>query len=319
MRGLTCLRDKAPRGRDKSTLLQRPPKYCAFKPKCLSHRYVFSPLLLMSGPAPDEDLVDPSSPLPGNGPRGTCQLGKQTQERSAGGSSKSLTQAIVLDAGPDIPIINADEFIADFLPKVSGAEAALGRIVSWIETCPLYYADRRWAGFPTDPAKAGETEDLVFERLSVVFDAILAAVSEVTPELVGRRTTEYVAKPTKPPETVFRQDKSRPDAYFLFLNRFSRDKENPHWMDIAVAGEFKKENKPETVESVRGHRLSRGPSLLTGSQRISHKCCGTCTRKCGKTLGDESASDSRSRTATFGCTPLPAPRLSCRVLWTFFL
>lgn len=210
----------------------------------------------MSELEPDEDPVDTIvSPL-GSQILGTRQLGKRAQERSASGSLKSLTEAIVLDAGPDIPIINADEFIADFLPKVPGTDAVVGRIVSWIEACPEYYVDHRWEGFPEDPAKAGEKEDVVFGQLSVVFDAILAAVSELMPELVDRQTTEYVAKPTKPPETVFRRDMSRPDAYFLFLNRFSSDKENPHWMDIAVSGEFKKENNPETAESV-SHRRSR--------------------------------------------------------------
>lgn len=204
----------------------------------------------MSEPEPDTDPIVPApSPL-GTQPLGTRQAGKRAQERSASGSLTSLTKAIVLDAGPDIPIIKADEFIADFLPKVPGTEAVVGRIVSWIEAHPEYYSERRWRGFAEDPAKAGEKEDVVFSRLSVVVDAIIAAVSELVPDLSGSRTTEYIQKPTRPPETVFRQDISRPDAYFLFRKRFSRDGENPHWMDIAVSGEFKKENNPETTESV---------------------------------------------------------------------
>lgn len=176
-------------------------------------------------------------------------VGKNAQEKSCSTSSKSVTQAIVLDAGPDIPIIDADEFIKDFLPRVPGTDAVVGRIVSWIENCPKYYARRRWKKFAQDPDKYKQREPAVFARLSDVSNAVIEAVAEIMPELEATRTTTYVEKPTKPPETVFRQDLSRPDAYFLFRERFSADEKNPHWMDIAVAGEFKKKNNSETVES----------------------------------------------------------------------
>lgn len=219
------------------------------------------PLMVMVEPSSNEDPPPPlpppptvpphGSPTPGDGPFSTRQVGKNAQEKSCSTSSKSVTQAIVLDAGPDIPIIDADEFIKDFLPHVPGTDAVVGRIVSWIENCPKYYARRRWKKFAQDPDKYKQREPAVFARLSDVSNAVIEAVAEVMPELEATRTTTYVEKPTKPPETVFRQDLSRPDAYFLFRERFSADAKNPHWMDIAVAGEFKKKNNSETVESVR--------------------------------------------------------------------
>lgn len=221
-------------------------------------------------PEPDSDkdaTISRSSP-PGTGPLSTHQIGKNAQEKSCSTTSKSVTEAIVLDAGPDIPIIDADEFIRDFLPKVPGTDVVIGRIVSWIENCPKYYARRRWKKFAQDPANYKQWEPTVFARLSDVFNAVIEAVAEIMPELEATRTTRYVEKPTKPPQTVFRQDLSRPDAYFLFQEKFSKDEANPHWMDIAVTGEFKKDNNPETVESVRSSRSSFNPRVPILLHRI---------------------------------------------------
>lgn len=184
-------------------------------------------------------------------------------------SSEPLTEVIVLSAGPDIPVVDADEFVKEFLPKVPCTDFVVGRIVSWIENCPKYYAKHRWKRFVQDPAEYQQGKSAVFARLSDVSNTIVEAVADIMPELEATHTTRYIEKTLTPREKMFRQDLSRPDAYFLFRESFSRDDTNPHWMDIAAAGEFSKTNNSAAFENVRDPPLPIAHGRLLFAQDIA--------------------------------------------------
>lgn len=242
----------------------------------------------MSRSEPDKGIVNLFLTLPGTESLRTHWLGKKIKERPISDSTNSLSEAIAIDAGPDIPIVKADEFIAALLPEVPVTDTIVGTIVSWIEACPKYYTDRCWQGFPENPVKAEETEDVISTRLSVVFDAILAAVAVLVPEIVARHTIAYIENTTKPLETMFLSN-----AYFFFRNKFSGDDENPHWMDIAVTGNFRKGINLDATESVCQSRSLCGPHLLNWTSRTSRKCSETCNDCYARIRDDESASGSQ--------------------------
>lgn len=208
----------------------------------------------------------------------TKQLGRKPQESFSSASSDQLSDASVLDAGPDVPEISADEFLLDFLPKVPNAEGVVGDVVSWIKDNPKHYANGRWKSFRQDPVAYKQTEPKVFARMYDIYNAIIDAVEHCMPDLEQQRTTEYVQKPAQPPATVFRRDLACPDACFLFRDRQSRDKEMPHWMDIALIGEYKKKNTERAVRRVsRLHCYSAAVLIAGHRQNIKH----ILTRMCG--------------------------------------
>ena len=95
-----------------------------------------------------------------------------------------------------------------------------------------------WLGFETPPTESQKREDLIFEPLISVFDAMLELVKRdktLSPVLKMRHT------PNSAPFSK-RANGSRPDGFLELLERKSVDTEigKSNWEDIPVSMEFKK-------------------------------------------------------------------------------
>ncbi|EKM48777.1 uncharacterized protein PHACADRAFT_132197 [Phanerochaete carnosa HHB-10118-sp] len=99
----------------------------------------------------------------------------------------------------------------------------------------------RWSAFANcPPAVDPDDEDTVFAVLQDIISAIRGSSN-----IRVKRETNFLCKPTTVPSSSTRDNKSKPDGYFV-VNDDSVDKSAPRWIDIAVPAEFKKKNTDES-------------------------------------------------------------------------
>ena len=140
---------------------------------------------------------------------------------------------------------------------------SLGKVLSKLRKRG-HIADARWTAFPRDPYtysnKSGLVADddaeamherQVFAKLSNVIDAIEECAVD------GRRkkrtpTLLYESMPDSAPLSCFDEKAGRPDAYFVFDQRFQPDREDGRrlWRDLATPGVFKLRDTLDNLQNV---------------------------------------------------------------------
>ncbi len=100
----------------------------------------------------------------------------------------------------------------------------------------------RWRGFAKDPARCDRSVHQTFSHLEGVVKAVVGAASSVSSHLKPRLNFKNNPSPT----TTFQQwsDTRLPDACFL-------EDDECAWKNIAMCGEYQKENTSDCVEDVR--------------------------------------------------------------------
>lgn len=157
---------------------------------------------------------------------------------------------MIEDAGPAVVEVTEDEFVDSLLPEVPCPHETLLTIIHWVKAESGEYSKGRWAAFKQDPQSYKIKEDQVFSRLGNIVDAIQRAVEACAGGLLELKT-RYISIPSKAPECSQRYNLTRPDGCFVFNRSRSIGKAVPDWMDIALTGEFKKdENITKKVNDV---------------------------------------------------------------------
>lgn len=179
----------------------------------------------------------------------TPQLGKKSQSTASNGSLPDSRAAIIRDAGPECPELEVHTFVRDFLPRVPEINnAQVDSIVRHVKQRTRGYAGRRWTAFPDDPHCSDASETTVFQGLVKVIATIQKAAEYCVSGLVPK--TKYISLPSRPPHSLHRHNLTRPDGCFVFLNDRLGRRRIPHWMDIAITGEFKKVDSDQKLYDV---------------------------------------------------------------------
>lgn len=188
----------------------------------------------------------------------TPQRGKSSYEVTTSSDQEKSRDAVIEDAGPAIVEFTEDEFVSALLPQVPCSPKVLQKIIHWVKEDSGEYSNGRWTAFKQDPQSYKIKEDQVFSRLGNIVNAMQRAV-EVCVGGDLQLKTRYISIPSKAPECSQRYNLTRPDGCFVFNRPRSVSKAIPDWMDIALTGEFKKdENVTKKINDVSGIRLPLG-------------------------------------------------------------
>lgn len=175
----------------------------------------------------------------------------------------SKRKSVVLNAGPHVPQITVDDFFDNFLPKAHIKPTHLKAIQTRV--LRTSYEDGRWKSFPLDPGANKDPEDEAFLGLVDIANAVRDAALSCVPRLRAQTTFDNI--PDSPPVANNRPNKTRPDGYFVRADAMSANYKNPHWVDIAATGEYKKSGLSlKKLTDVSGWMLFFG-LLLTDGRR----------------------------------------------------
>lgn len=196
----------------------------------------------------------------------TVARGRNTSQPSYKTGDLNLGKTAVIRDLDRIAVVPLDYFNTACLPPLH-RQIDLAYIESSLCDNGVLSLDAgRWTVFFLDPEAESCHEDVVFGRLSGVFDAIVQAASDVTSTAAKLK---FVHKPTTAP-TSERTNTSRPDAYLRLANKKSVGEYATHfvdcWDDIAVSFEFKKRNGESKGERADvGHiiRFMYGTNIQT--------------------------------------------------------
>ena len=178
------------------------------------------------------------------------------------GDTEIARDAIARDTGPSIPEVQLALFLKHVWPQLPIAvEKSLTTIVDLLKGKGIQetsdskpaYANGRWTAFPKDPAQSVERENPVFVALVEIAQAISAAVAAIPAAespFTMDQTCEFSNTPDNVPSSTWRDCASRPDGYFIRTRRQQPEMTTPHWMDIALTGEYKKCSKIEDINDV---------------------------------------------------------------------
>lgn len=172
-------------------------------------------------------------------------------EFRSGDSTKRKT--VVFKDLQYIPVVSIKYFKDAILPKTPITNIA--NVRDSLIKSSLWTEDKGWARFYSEPGEDSEPreyplpepsndsrlEEVVFEGVGRVFDDVVKAAKQVSPQLLP--TLELISEPSKSPSS-HRLNTARPDAYLLMKQRKSIPKDptddQDSWDDIAVSFEFKK-------------------------------------------------------------------------------
>ncbi|GJE89550.1 hypothetical protein PsYK624_056530 [Phanerochaete sordida] len=98
-----------------------------------------------------------------------------------------------------------------------------------------------WKAFPTAPKYSEAPEDVIFQKLEDVVEAVATAANhhlmQLELECTAVRRFRYTSNHNRTPLSSHRNSESRPDAYFLTTVPSTP---RPRWWDIGPVAEFKK-------------------------------------------------------------------------------
>ncbi len=188
------------------------------------------------------------------------------------GKLEGSRTAILRDLGRLVNQLSYELFRVHIFPRIPNSICLKTILDELVEREVI--VDGRWKAFPHDPFEYSCTnskkrrgsidaekrkEKEVFAQLAIIIDAIQECVDE---EALTLTTTEYESKPDSVPVCCFDEKEGRPDAYFVFSQRFLRDRRDGRrlWRDIAATAEFKLLDTQETLKDVR-----RQCAILCGS------------------------------------------------------
>ncbi|KAL4068805.1 hypothetical protein V8B97DRAFT_1872938 [Scleroderma yunnanense] len=170
----------------------------------------------------------------------TVPRARNTSQPSYRTGDLNLGKTAVIKDLNHIAVVPLDYFNTAVLPPLYPQIDLADIESSLYDTGVLSLDTKRWAAFPVDPEADSSHEDVVFGRLSGIFDAILQAAAHATGTAAKLNFTQ---KPATAP-TSERTNTSRPDAYLLLVNKKSvgghAQRSVDCWDDIAVSFEFKK-------------------------------------------------------------------------------
>ncbi|KAL4074509.1 hypothetical protein V8B97DRAFT_1868896 [Scleroderma yunnanense] len=172
----------------------------------------------------------------------TVPRGRNTSQPSYRTGDLNLGKTAVIRDLDRIAVVPLDYFNTAVLPPLHPQIELADIESSLYDTGVLSLDTDRWAAFPVDPEADSSHEDVVFGRLSGIFDAIVQAAANATGTAAK---LNFKQKPATAP-TSERTNTSRPDAYLLLVNQKSvgghAKRSVDCWDDIAVSLEFKKRN-----------------------------------------------------------------------------
>lgn len=165
-----------------------------------------------------------------------------------------------------VPKANLSRFLNTIMPfsslpeglqTESGIEAVMDALQSGSNPALQKQGDAyTWTSFPVAPKDNGSRDPDVFRQLEDVVADITKAASSLF-EDKRKRTRTSSLKPNfryknnghKIPTSEHRDNNTRPDGYFLLPGALDPNK--PGWADIAILGEFKKDESKSDVDDVR--------------------------------------------------------------------
>ena len=141
---------------------------------------------------------------------------------------------------------------------------SLGKVLSKLRKRG-HIADARWTVFPRDPhtyskkssgfVADDDTEAAHEKQVFAKLSNIIGAIEECAVD--GRRkkrtpTLLYESMPDSALLCCFDEKAGRPDAYFVFGQRFQPDREDGRrlWRDLATPGEFKLRDTRDNLQDV---------------------------------------------------------------------
>lgn len=171
--------------------------------------------------------------------------------------------SVVLNAGPNVPQLSTKDFFARFIPNIHITPKEQKAIQARVARTAR---DRgRWLAFPLDPNSNADPEDVAFQGFVDIARAVHDAAIYCVPRL--KATTKFDNIPESAPETSNRPNKTRPDGYFVSVAPQSRNTKNPHWVDIAATGEYKKNGTSKKLLTDVSYLLLASSPALTHDSR----------------------------------------------------
>jgi hypothetical protein len=152
--------------------------------------------------------------------------------------------AVLADAGTSIPEVAIGRFFDLVLPQPPQLlSEKLDDIFQQLSSSE--YDQGRWKAFPNDPSSTSN-EGEVFKGLIAIAEAIERTVRNI--DSTSRPAVVLSNNPDNVPESLWRNNTSRPDGYFILRNR--QCPQRPHWMDIALASEYKRQDSVRALNDV---------------------------------------------------------------------
>lgn len=162
-----------------------------------------------------------------------------------------------------VSCILLDDFVDTVLPQsYKAAFPSLDGITKHLKSGLEPALDSRgyWSKFPELPHKSKDVEVKLFESLEDIVSAISEAIDVLDPvPAEDTRVVEYLNNGYRTPESMHRDNSSRPDGFFVLKNSRPSAPETAgkgakppvaRWWDIAVNAEFKKDLKDVGIRDV---------------------------------------------------------------------
>ncbi len=179
----------------------------------------------------------------------------------------------VLDDGKDaalqdtdfsVPLVPVSYFTDYLLPRGFLDNFDVDAVVEDLRKKKYIDSDGRWIMFPEDPHLCdGQKEDLVFKPLATLVQCMGTGARRVFKAAHGRnakvpqQTVEWRCNPTITPLSTNRHSSSKPDSFGVLKKPTAvadpkpGKKGAPHWDDIVVPGEHKKNRTNADFNDVR--------------------------------------------------------------------
>ncbi|KAJ3552851.1 hypothetical protein NM688_g3934 [Phlebia brevispora] len=141
--------------------------------------------------------------------------------------------ANLTDLGEDVRQFDVATFFSYYLPPIrDGIEVE--KLVQYLTKDGTITPDG-WEGF-SEPKVSTDKEDTCYAPVEKIVNAIVEAAKSLGYE---GTTGKCKCDPRKKPKASFRESSCLPDCVLYFP---TRGRKGPHWDDIAVTGEFKKDH-----------------------------------------------------------------------------
>ena len=165
-----------------------------------------------------------------------------------------------------VPAVKLETFFDHLMPQPTEGlrtESQLDAFMEQLQEGPSAPLKRKgeeysWSSFPESPESTdGLSEADTFQQLEHVVNDISAAASAYLTSLTGAEPVHRFFyknnRAHRTPESLYRNNASRPDGYFLTYDPHDTvSDEKPRWWNIGPLGEFKKSSGKANAADVRG-------------------------------------------------------------------
>ena len=184
--------------------------------------------------------------------------------------------AVMKDTNFSVPLVPLSYFFDRLLPPLHDGFDVAAIVEKLQDVGHIDPVKGHWKVFPEQPSSSKLPEDMVFKPFAKLASLVFTQAKAVFRKSRGSKTplptqtVEFFCNPLMMPKSTNRPSTSKPDSYGVLTDRtvpgFTGSRKTaPHWDDIVIPGEKKKNNLNADFNDVRLNDFSPciAMSLLT--------------------------------------------------------